>query len=192
MIPERIATPRLVLRRFHKRDADAIVEAVRSSLPELARWLPWVHPDYAKEDAVAFVRESSQAWKEGRAYDYAIRSAGIASRHLGNASIWYVSRSARTGEIGYWVRTDKAGNGVATEATAALVELGFETMGLHKINLRIAVGNAASERVAEKLGFHREGVLREELNIGGTWVDHTLYSLLEHEYRSSRVASPEG
>lgn len=188
MIPERIATDRLILRRFHRRDADAVVEAVQTSMSELRRWLPWVHPGYARDDALSFIRESSQAWKEGRAFDYAVRAGTAPHRHLGNASIWYVSRSSRTGEIGYWVRTDRSGDGVATEATAALIRLGFEEMGLHKINLRIAIGNVPSERVAEKLGFKREGVLREELNIGGTWVDHTLFSLLEREYQGSVVA----
>lgn len=156
-------------------------------MSELRRWLPWVYPGYSREDALAFIRESSQAWKEGRAFDYAVR-LGSSPRHVGNASIWYLSRSSRTGEIGYWVRTDRSGDGVATEATGALVRLGFDEMGLHKINLRIAVGNVGSERVAEKLGFRREGVLREELNIGGAWVDHTLFSLLEREYRTPSVA----
>jgi ribosomal-protein-alanine N-acetyltransferase len=62
-----------------------------------------------------------------------------------------------------------------------MVEKGFVNLGLHKVTLRIAQGNRGSERVAEKLGFTREGVLREELRINGVWIDHTLYSLLEHE-----------
>jgi RimJ/RimL family protein N-acetyltransferase len=52
--------------------------------------------------------------------------------------------------------------------------------------LRIAVGNDPSDRVAQKLGFTREGTLREELLIRGNWVDHTLWSLLDREYRAAR------
>jgi ribosomal-protein-alanine N-acetyltransferase len=62
----------------------------------------------------------------------------------------------------------------------------FTSLGYHKIVLRIAVGNLASDRVAEKLGFTREGVLREELLIRGNWVDHTLWSLLDREYRAAK------
>jgi RimJ/RimL family protein N-acetyltransferase len=91
-----------------------------------------------------------------------------------------------TGEIGYWVRSDETAKGVATEATAALVRVGFEELGFHRLTLRIAVGNRASERVAEKLGFTREGVLREELLIRGRWTDHTLFALLEHEHGYKR------
>lgn len=183
MVPERLATERLVLRRFHRRDAEAVAEAVQSSMPELKQWLPWAQPGYGRDEAAAFIRESAQAWREGRAFDFAVRDLSRPWLHLGNASIWFVSRMGRTGEIGYWVRSDRVGNGVATEATAALVELGFSELGMHKINLRIAVGNLPSERVAAKLGFHREGILREELLIAGEWVDHTLFSLLEQEYR---------
>jgi ribosomal-protein-serine acetyltransferase len=189
MVPERLNTERFELRRFTRRDADPLAASVRCSLPELQLWLPWAHSGYDRDDAVAYVRDSIQSWKDGRAFDYAIRSLNDPDTHLGNISIWQVSRMGRSGEIGYWVRSDRAGGGVATETTGRLVTLGFERLGFHKINLRIAVGNRQSERVAEKLGFTREGVLREELLIRGRWVDHTLYSLLEHEWRSSRVHS---
>jgi RimJ/RimL family protein N-acetyltransferase len=187
MVPERTTTTRFELRRFGRRDVDALTGAVRASLPELQQWLPWAHSGYDRDDAAAYVRDSVQAWREGRAFDYAIRGVEEEDKHLGNVSIWHVSRMGRTGEIGYWVRTDRAGTGIATEVTARMAAIGFERMGLHKINLRIAVGNRASERVAEKLGFTREGVLREELLIRGRWVDHTLYSIIEHEWRVTRA-----
>jgi ribosomal-protein-alanine N-acetyltransferase len=83
------------------------------------------------------------------------------------------------------VRSDATTHGIATEATAAIVKVGFDQLGFHKLTLRIAIGNRPSERVAEKLGFSREGVLREELLIRGRWVDHTLFSLLEREYHAT-------
>ena len=54
---------------------------------------------------------------------------------------------------------------------------------MHRMVLRVAVANKASERVATKLGFVREGVLREEIQVGGRWMDHSVWGLLEHEYR---------
>lgn len=181
MIPERITTDRLILRRFTRRDTDAVYSAVEASLPQLSEFLPWAHAGYVREDAAAYIRDSIGAWKEGRAFDFAIRLRSHPSHHLGNISIWHVSRLGRTGEIGYWVRSDHAGRGIATEATSALLDKGFMHLALHKVTLRVAQGNRSSERVAEKLGFTREGVLREELRINGVWVDHTLYSILEHE-----------
>ena len=182
MLPERIETDRLLLRRFTRRDVDAVADAVLSSLPELEVFLPWAYRGYGRDDASAYIRDSIQAWKERRAFDFSIRLHDDPSTHLGNISIWHVSRMGRTGEIGYWIRTDRTTEGIATEATEALLRAGFDHLAMHKIVLRIAVGNRASERIAEKLGFTREGVLREELLIRGTWIDHSLYSLLEQEF----------
>lgn len=181
--PDQIETDRLILRRFHRRDVSSLEESVRSSLADLNEWLPWAHMDYTRDDAVAFVRDSVQAWREEKAFDFAIRPQEDPERHLGNISIWQTSRTGRIGEIGYWICTDLTGQGYATEATRALMRTGFELLGLHKVTLRIAVGNRGSQRVAEKLGFTREGLLREELLIRGNWMDHTLYSMLEGEFR---------
>ena len=54
---------------------------------------------------------------------------------------------------------------------------------MHRVSVRIAVGNTASERVAEKLGFLNEGLLREEVKVGSAWLDHTVWGLLEREWR---------
>ena len=176
-------TSRLVLRPFRRRDVDPMVEAVRASLPELGQWLPWPHARYDRVDATRFVRDSMRSWREQRAYDFAIRGHENPDLHLGNVSIWFTSRQFRVGEIGYWVRSDVTGQGVATEATAAMLALGFGSLDMHRITLRIAVGNASSERVAEKLGFSHEGVLREVIKVGDRWVDHSIFSLLASEYR---------
>ncbi len=185
--PDPIYTGRFVLRPFRRRDSDALNEAVRSSIHELHEWLPWAHLAYGRVEASNYIRESIKAWKETKAYDYAIGNrTDDTGLHLGNVSIWFVSRGFRTGEIGYWVRTDRAARGIATEVSARLVQIGFEQLRMHRIVLRIAVGNRASERVAEKLGFVREGILREELKVRGSWMDHTVYSMLDHEYDRQR------
>ena len=182
-LPRRTAS--LVLRPFQRRDVDPLVEAIRSSLPELEVWLPWPHDAYDKVDALRFIRDSNKAWREQRAFDFAI-SRERDKRHLGNVSIWYTSRPNRCGEIGYWVRTDMTGTGIATEATKAMLRMGFEDMGLHRITLRIAVGNVASERIADKLGFTKEGVLREVIEVGGQRLDHSVHSILRSEWRAGR------
>ncbi len=177
-------TARLELRPFRRRDLEALWEAVHDSWPQLAKWLPWAHAGYGRPEALRFIRDSSTAWVEGRAYDFAIRDRFEPDRHLGNISVWPTSRRERSGEIGYWIRSSAAGTGVATEAAARVAQVGFEEMDLHRVTLRIAVGNRASERVAEKLGFTHEGLLRKEVLVHGVWLDHTLWALLEEEYRA--------
>ena len=181
-----LETDRLILRRFTRRDAATMDDAIRASLADLNQWLPWARMDYTTGDTTAFIRESVQAWKEDRAWDYSIRLRTDPGRHLGNVSLWTVSKLGKIVEIGYWVRSDETSKGICTEAVDRILEEAFDALGYHKAVLRIAVGNDASDRIAEKLGFTKEGVLREELLIRGNWVDHTLWSLLDREYRALR------
>lgn len=181
-------TPRLELRPFRRRDLDAVWAAIDESLPQLEEWLPWAHPGYGRSEAMRFLRDSGTAWAEGRAFDFAIRGRDDPNYHLGNISVWPTSQRERSGEIGYWIRSAATGTGVATEAAARVIEVAFSELGLHRVTLRIAVGNRASERVAAKLGFVHEGLLREEVLVRGTWLDHTLWAMLEDEYRLRRAA----
>lgn len=190
-MPGRIAqgprhTPRFVLRPFRRRDTSSVHAAVEASLPELAKWLPWAAHGYHRGVTQQFVRDSLAAWSEDRAYDFTIRRSEDPGRHLGNVSVWWTSRPNLVGEIGYWVRSDESGHGICTEATARLLQIAFEELGLHRTTLRIAVGNRGSERVAEKLGFLHEGVLRDEVKVGTKWLDHTAWGLLESEWRIER------
>lgn len=179
-------TRRLVLRPFRRRDAEPLVAAVHDSLDALARWLPWAHDGYGRSDAIRFIRDSTAAWTEGRAYDLAIRRIGEPKFHLGNVSVWHTSRRERTAEIGYWVRSTVTGNGLGAEAAARVMQVAFEELGLHRITLRIATGNTASERIAEKLGFVHEGLLRKEVLVAGTWLDHSLWGILDDEFTANR------
>ncbi len=179
-------TPRLLLRPFHRRDVNPVLEAVESSIDDLARWLPWARPGYGRPDALAFIRDSVTAWHEGRAFDFAIRKSDDPDRHIGNVSVWFTSRAAAVGEIGYWIRSDETSKGLCTEATARILEVAFDELEMHRVVLRIAVGNSPSERIADKLGFTREGLLRDEVKIGDMWVDHSVWVLLDHEYVGAR------
>lgn len=180
-------SPRLELRPFRRRDLDALVDAASDSITDLNRWLPWAHVGYGRRDALVFLRDSVSAWGEGRAFDFTIRYHDQPGFHVGNVSVWFVSRQSRVGEVGYWIRSSETRTGVATEAAARVLEVAFDELALHRVVLRIAVGNRGSERVAEKLGFTREGLLRQELQINGQWVDHSIWGLLESEYRAMKT-----
>ena len=179
-------TPHFVLRPFRRRDGNAVHEAVMASIDDLQKWLPWASRDYSRSVSQHFIRDSMAAWSEGRAFDFTVRRPDEPNRHIGNVSIWPISRQNAVGEIGYWVRSEDTGEGVCTEAVAHLVGVGFEDLGLHRVTLRIAVGNLPSERIAEKLGFLQEGTLREDVKIGTRWVDHTIWGLLGNEWKVER------
>lgn len=179
-------SPRLELRPFRRRDLDSLVDAASESIVDLNRWLPWAHVGYGRRDALVFLRDSVSAWGEGRAFDFTIRYIDRPTFHVGNVSVWFVSRQSRVGEVGYWIRSSETRTGVGTESAARVLAVAFDELALHRVVLRIAVGNRGSERIAEKLGFTREGLLRQELQINGQWVDHSIWGLLEEEYRAMR------
>ena len=158
-------------------------DAVQASLPELEEWLPWAI-GYDRSVAHRFIRDSASAWNDARAFDFAIRLHEEPDFHVGNISVWPTSPANRVGEIGYWIRSDLTGEGIGTEVTARAIQVGFEELNHHKIVLRIAVGNERSDRIAKRLGFTFEGTLRDEVKVGTTWIDHTIWSLLENEWPS--------
>ena len=184
--PHSRLTPRLMLRPFRRRDVGAIHEAVEASIGDLQLWLPWANRNYSRSVAQHFVRDSMAAWNEGRAFDFSIRRQSDTDRHLGNVSIWHTSKQNSVAEIGYWVRSDETRRGICTEAVAHLLRIGFEDLSMHRVTLRIAVGNHPSERIAEKLGFLNEGTLRDDVKIGDRWVDHTIWGLLNREWKVER------
>lgn len=176
-----------MLRPFRRRDVGTFHDAVSASLTELQPWLPWIE-GYDRGFAQRFIRDSVASWAETRAYDFTVRSQTQLDRHLGNVSVWPTSLQNKTGEVGYWIRSDETGRGFGAEATAVAISVGFEELDFHKVILRIAVGNLASEKIAEKLGFTYEGVLRDEVKVGNEWLDHTSWSMLESEWAGAKAS----
>jgi RimJ/RimL family protein N-acetyltransferase len=103
-----------------------------------------------------------------------------AGRLLGGAALHHFDAMRDVVEVGYWLFADARGRGVATRAVGALVEHAFAN-GILRVEAHVRIGNVASERVLERLGFEREGVKRRLLRHEGRRVDATLFSLLADE-----------
>lgn len=88
---------------------------------------------------------------------------------------------AQSGQIGYWMGERYSGRGMMVEAVGLVVEFGFKTLRLHRIEAACIPDNTRSIHVLEKAGFQREGLLRSYLRINGVWQDHYLYALVSGE-----------
>ena len=86
-------------------------------------------------------------------------------------------------EVGWHLHPDSWGHGYATEAAGALLRWAFETMDLNRVQAEVDTRNAASARVLEKLGFVREGTLREDCIVNGEVSDSWVYGLLRREWQ---------
>jgi len=92
-----------------------------------------------------------------------------------------IRKESRRANLGYWVRTDRTGLGVAVAAAKLLAKWGFEVLGLKRIEITVAVENVRSLRVAEKAGAKREGILRNRLMLHDIPHDAVMHSLIPGE-----------
>jgi RimJ/RimL family protein N-acetyltransferase len=157
-------------------DAQALCEAARESIGEVYRWLDWCHPQYSMTEAQEWIRTRAPLAAEGREYTFAI--VGADGRLLGGCGLNQINRIHRFGNVGYWVRTSATRRGMATEAVRQLADFAFGNTDLVRLEILCAVGNDPSQRVAERAGAVREGVLRHRLLVHGQPMDAVLYSLV--------------
>jgi len=169
------------IRFYEPGDAQALWEAARESVAEVGRWLPWCHADYSIEDAAEWTRSRAGLAADGREYAFAI--LGPDGRFLGGCGLNQINRTHRLCNLGYWVRTSATGGGVATTAVRLAAEFAFKETDLARLEIVCAAGNIASQRVAERAGATREGLLRQRLVIHGQSVDAVLYSLVTRASR---------
>jgi len=164
------------IRIYEPADAQALWEAARESISEVGQWLPWCHANYSIEDAAEWPRTRAALAADGREYTFAI--LGPYGRFLGGCGLNQINRIHRFCNLGYWVRTSATGGGVATMAVRLAAEYAFKNTNLVRLEIVCAAGNLASQRVAERAGAVREGLLRDRLVIHGQSVDAVMYSLV--------------
>jgi RimJ/RimL family protein N-acetyltransferase len=166
-----------VLRDWRTDDAPAVAKACRD--PEIPRWIPFVPSPYTDEDARTYVRECIDSPENRRPFAIVDADSG---RLLG--SIDMSVNSMDTGHIGYWVAAEARGGGVCTSALRILARWALEELGLGRLELMTDPENVASQRVAAKTGFRREGILRSHLvHRDGRRRDSVVFSLLPGELR---------
>lgn len=170
---EVVRTDRLVLRPYRPDDADAVHRACQD--PGIQRWITAIASPYTAEDARAWVEDVAPAERaEGRGMPAAVEVDGVL---VGSAGLHL--RPSRLGpEIGYWIAPWGRGHGYAAEAADALAGWAFG-LGAHRVHLYADVGNTASQAVALRAGFTREGTVRSCLDQrDGAWTDAALFSRL--------------
>jgi len=177
--PPTLSTERLVLRPLHDDDAPAI--AAGAGDRRVARYLLQVPSPYPTTLARRWLRSRADWWHEGRGVTFGIASRDVPDELLGTTSLRRFARDRRA-ELGYWLIASMWGRGIATEATRAVVDYGFAELALARIYAQVLAGNAASERVLDKLGMQREGVKRQHIRKGRTLCDVAIYGLLRSEW----------
>lgn len=177
-----LRSERLLLRPFVDDDLDAFHAMFGSE--DVARYLPW--EPRTREQSIEML-ERVKALTSFDADGHGIRLAAVlpdSGAVIGDISLNNTSRVHRQGEIGFVIHPEHQRQGYATEACTALVSLGFEELGLHRIMGRADPRNAGSVGVMERLGMRREALFRENELIKGEWCDEVVYAILAAEWRA--------
>ena len=172
-------TGRLRLRPVADADADALW-ALHSSAQVLRYWdsPPWTEP----ERAGRFVATCRRMAEDGSGARPVIERASDGA-FLGWCALVRWNPDHRSASLGYVLGEAAWGNGYATEAAGALLRWAFDTLDLNRVQAEVDTRNAASARVLEKLGFVREGTLREDCVVNGEVSSSWVYGLLRREWR---------
>ena len=140
------------LRRWRAGDVDELYRVVSDCLDHLRPWMPWVD-GYERTSAVQFLAVSAHDWDAGVAYNYAILGDGAIAGSCG-----LMRRIGPGGlDIGYWLHPAYSGRGLATDASAALVEQAFALPGVDFVTIRHDLANTASGAIPRRLGFDQVG-----------------------------------
>jgi RimJ/RimL family protein N-acetyltransferase len=162
------------IRPYNIADAQDLWVAARESFNELNPWMPWCHVNYDMQESRTWMDQQVKEFDARTAFEFAILAD---DRYVGGIGLNQIDKANRRANLGYWVRTSSTRRGIATEAVQQLFQWALENTDLYRVEIVIGVGNVASQRVAEKAGATREGVLRGRLILHNVAHDAVMFSL---------------
>jgi ribosomal-protein-serine acetyltransferase len=171
------------LRLLEERHAQELTDLTDRNREYLRAWLPWVDTSRTIEDRKNFIRGALKQFAENNGFTAGIwhegRLAGVIGYHT-------IDWENRTTAVGYWLGEEFQGRGLVTAACRALVDHAFEELGLNRVSIACATENKKSCAIPERLGFRREGVVRQAEWLYDHFVDHVVYATLASEWQTRR------
>jgi RimJ/RimL family protein N-acetyltransferase len=184
-----LRTERLDLRPHREDDLDDLLGF--HSLPEVVRYVPWPVRDREQTRAALQVKLAQGALRAPGEWLVLAMELRETGRVVGEVLLKWASDVSRQGELGFALHPDAQGRGLAEEAAQAVLRLGFEELGLHRISAVCIAGNDRSARLLTRLGMRQEGHLRDSVLFKGAWEDQLLFSVLDTEWRARTATAPE-
>jgi ribosomal-protein-serine acetyltransferase len=161
-------------------EAEELFALVDGNRAYLRQWLPWLDQNTEVEHTRAFIRATRKEYEDRNGFACGIRFRG---RLVGVVGLHGIDWANRKTNVGYWIAEDHQGRGIVTRSCRALLPYLFDELGLNRVEIACAPGNAKSAAIPERLGFVREGLLRQPERLYDLYVDHVVYGLLASEWR---------
>ena len=176
-----LQTERLYLRKMLPSDADDMFKyASKKEVTEYLLWAPHVSPSETR----MYLNSLKREYSKGRHREWALIDKKT-SRMIGTCGFTNIDTDNKTGELGYVLNPEFRGRGLAPEAAMKLLSLGFDFLGLERIEIRYMAENTPSLRVGEKCGMKFECILRSFMLVKGRYRDIGVASILREEYYKS-------
>jgi RimJ/RimL family protein N-acetyltransferase len=168
----------VTLRPWEAGDVDALIDAIDGD-PDISQWLELIPQPYGPSEARTWVALSTSMWRDETAATFAVLAD---DRVIAGCGINWADREHGVGDIGYWAHRDVRGRGYVTRAVVLAARWAF-ACGCERLQLRADSENFASQKVAERAGFTREGVQRSARYNPrlGRRMDFVVFSLLPDE-----------
>ena len=165
-------------------DAEKIYNLIDNSRSYLKEWLPWLDTSTKVEDTKEFIQGSLRGYVENKSMTAVIL---YKEEIVGLVSFNSINWSNKTAYIGYWLGQEYQGRGIMTKAVRALTDYAFNQLKLNKVEIRAAVENKKSRYIPERLGFVKEGTIRQAEWLYDHFVDHIVYGMLKDEWEGKNV-----
>lgn len=185
---EPIVTKRLTLRLMTAGDLDDVV--AYQGREDVCRYL--LHGPRSREDLLPRIAEWGAATRVTRDDDYLQLAIQLERRVIGHMYLQLASAENLQGEIGWTLHPDFFGRGYATEASRAILDLAFDTIGLHRMRAELDPRNDASIALSLRLGMRHEATFRQDLWSKGEWADTGVYAILAEEWAARKGGAEAG
>jgi ribosomal-protein-serine acetyltransferase len=179
----RQVAPGIELRQFALDDAESLFAVVERNRLYLREWLPWVDFTESAEDIRRFIQRALNQYEANQGPQTAIVIDGRIAGSVGCHPIDWPNKHC---SIGYWIEPERQGRGLMTQCCAALIDYLFDELMLHRVTIQCGTGNMRSCAIPERLGFTREGVMRQAEWVNDRWVDLVVWGMLKHDWANRR------
>lgn len=162
-----------------EKHAAALFNVIDNNREHLSAFLPWVGAMHHADNMAQYFKNCVALIEDKKEMSFVIF---YNNEPVGRIGLHYINMPNKTAAIGYWLSKNAQGHGIILQCCKKIIELGFNELGLHRLELKAAVKNTRSLAVPAKLNFKQEGIMREAEFVNGEYVDLVLFSLLRHEW----------
>jgi len=176
-------SPGAELRQFQLRDAGELFASVERNRERIRVWLPWVDQTQSVDDVRIFISRAVEQAESHLGPQAGIWVDGAFAGSIGCHPISWPDRSC---SVGYWLDAAHEGTGLITRGCAVMLDYLIGELGLHRVEIRCGTENHRSGAVPQRLGFTREGIIRDGQWVNNRWVDLVVWGILAEEWLGGR------